>query len=401
MSGGAGPTASDATAGDAEALRDVTALTWAPDDAQFHENPADYYRWLRDEQPVFFHEGSGTFFLSRFEDVWRATEDWRTWSSQSATAEIKHMASTDPPAHDRLRASVARHFSPRRISASEPLIRATCEALLAPLENEAEFDLVERFTTRFPSLVIHRLMGVPEALDEPMRAIALGIGAARDPETMGRLLRELSQLTTRVVRGDPAPSEPGLIQALQADPGDDPLSEDELRGVCSNLVLAGTDTVTNLVGNGVVLLRRHPQARARLVADAEAIPNAVEEMLRFESPVQSLGRRLKRDVSLHGVDLPAGAEIRLQWGAANRDDREFERPDEFDIERKIRRHVALGHGTHFCLGAGLARLEARVAFEALLERWPELPVDEGELARLPSLWVRAWERIVLRPGDGD
>lgn len=385
----------------ADAPETITGLAWSPDDAQYLDDPADYYRWLRDDEPVHHHVTSGAYFLSRFEDVWRATEDWRTFSSESPVAKLVHMASMDPPRHDRLRGSVARHFAPRRIAALAPRIRAIVDTLLDPLAEESEFDLVERFTTRFPSFVIHRLMGVPEALDEPMRRIALGIGAARDSETLGRLMGELSALTTRVVRGDPAPAEPGLIQALQAAPadasGDAPLDEDELRGVCSNLVLAGTDTVTNLVGNGVVLLARNPEARARLAAEPERIPGAVEEMLRFESPVQSLARRVNRDVTLHGVRLPAGAEVRLQWGAANRDDREFERPDVFDVDRRIRRHLALGHGTHFCLGAGLARLEAKIAFESLLERWPELPVDESRLARLPSLWVRAWEHIVLAP----
>ncbi|MBW2426203.1 MAG: cytochrome P450, partial [Deltaproteobacteria bacterium] len=121
----------------------------------------------------------------------------------------------------------------------------------------------------------------------------------------------------------------------------------------------------------------------------------VEEMLRFESPVQSLARRVTRNVTLHGVALPEGAEVRLQWGAANRDEREFERPDAFDVGREIRRHLALGHGRHFCLGAHLARLEARVALEELLKRWPALDVDESRLERLPSLWVRAWSQIVL------
>lgn len=374
----------------------ITRLAWSPDDRQFQEDPADYYRWLRDEEPVHRHEASGSYFLSRFDDVWEATADWRTFSSQSPVARLRHMASMDPPAHDRLRAAVARHFAPRRVAALEPQIRATCRALLEPLGARSRFDLVDAFTSRFPSRVIHRIMGVPASLDDPIRAVALGIGAARDTETLGRLMGELEGLTRRVVEGDPAPEEPGLIQRLAREPGVE-LSFDELRGVCSNLVLAGTDTVTNLVGNGVVLLARRPALRARLVANVSALPGAIEEMLRFESPVQSLARRTTRPVRLHGVEIPTGSEVRLQWGAANRDDREFERPDEFDPFRPIRRHLALGHGTHFCLGAGLARLEARIAFEELLVRWPDLPVDESSLERLPSLWVRAWERIELVP----
>ncbi len=387
------PAASGTKSGPGEA---ITGLAWAADDAQFQEDPAAYYRWLRDEQPVHYHAASGSYFLSRFVDVWRATEDWQTFSSQSPVARLRHMASMDPPDHDRLRASVARHFSPRRIALLEPLIRTTCRSLLDPLEGGVEFDLVENFTTRFPSLVIHRLMGVPRELDDAMRRVALGIGAARDTTTLGRLMAELSSFAERIVDGEVVPEQPGLLQSLVAEAAAHGLTRAELAGVCSNLVLAGTDTVTNLVGNGVVLLARRPDARARLAEAPQAIPRAIEEMLRFESPVQSLARRVTRDVTLHGATIPRGAELRLQWGAANRDDREFDRADDFDIEREIRRHLALGHGAHFCLGAGLARLEARVAFEELLARWPELPVDEAALTRLPSLWVRAWQRIPFR-----
>lgn len=371
----------------------ITGLAWDEGDAQFQADPAAYYRWLRDHEPVHHHARSGSYFLSRFADVQAATDDWQTFSSQSPVAQLRHMASMDPPDHDRLRASVARHLSPRRIAALEPMIRSTCRRLLDPLQHESEFDLVEAFTSRFPSEVIHRLMGVPESLDEPMRSIALGIGAARDTATLGRLMGSLSELTGRIVDGLDAPAEPGLLQHLQADPEAHDLTRDELRGVCSNLVLAGTDTVTNLVGNGVVLLTRHPEAREALVRDALAVPGAIEEMLRFESPVQSLARRVTRELTLHGVTIPKDAEVRLQWGAANRDERAFEAPDRFDITREMRRHLALGHGLHFCLGAGLARLEARIAFEEILARWPDLPVDTARLERLPSLWVRAWQRI--------
>jgi cytochrome P450 len=373
----------------------ITGLAWHPDDPQFLADPAEYYRWLRDEEPVHYHAASGCYFLSRFEDVWDATGDWRTFSSQSPVARLEHMASMDPPEHDRLREVVARHFAPRRISALEPVLRARCSELLEPLRSRPSFDLVRDFARLFPSLVIHRLLGVPRALDEAVREAALAVGSARDAQTLAGSMRRLEQLTLRVVRGDPPCQEPGLLQQLQASERGARLGEAKLRGICSNLVLAGTDTVTNLIGNGVVLLARHSGARERLVADPARIPRAVEEMLRFESPVQSLARRVTRDVTLHGVTMPKGSEVRLQWGAANRDDREFDDADRFDIDREIQRHLALGRGTHFCLGAGLARLEARVAFEEILARWPELEVDEGRLERLPSLWVRAWEQVVL------
>jgi cytochrome P450 family 130 len=373
----------------------ITGMAWRADDAQFGDDPSEYYRWLRDEEPVHFHAASNSYFLSRFDDVWQATEDWQTFSSESPVARLRHMASSDPPDHDRLRAAVAKHFSPRAVAGMEDRVRGICREILEPLEAENRFDLVTRFSTLYPSRVIHRLMGVPRELDEPLRSIALGIGAAKDTATLAEGMEELEELTARVIQDESASDGPGILQHVQAEFGTDPLSTDELRGLCSNLVLAGTDTVTNLIGNGVVLLSRRPEARVGLVRDPRGILNAIEEMLRFDSPVQSLARRVVRDVTLHGVALPRGAEVRLQWGAANRDDREFDTPDDFRIDRSIRRHLALGHGRHFCLGAGLARLEARIAFEELLARWPDLQIDEGKLSRLPSLWVRAWKGIEI------
>jgi cytochrome P450 len=371
----------------------ITGLAYESGDPQFLSDPSDYYRWLRDEQPVFRHEASGAFLLSRFQDVWDATGDWRGFSSRSAVAKLRHMASMDPPEHDRLRASVARWFTPTRVAGWEPRVRAICRELLEPLREERSVDLVGRFSAIFPSRVIHRILGVPAALDEPIRRAALAIGSAQDPEVLARRMQELVTLTNEVFSLDPGPQGRGILQQLRAETGPGRLEEEQIRGVCSNLVLAGTDTVTNLIGNGLVLLSRHRDARRELVRDPSRIPAAIEEMLRFESPVQSLARRTTRAITLHGVEMPAGSEVRLMWGAANRDDREFERADDFDPDRSIRRHLALGRGIHFCLGAGLARLEARVAFEEILSTWPEYGIEESDLSRLPSLWVRAWERV--------
>lgn len=373
----------------------ITELAYDPADPQFLSDPSDYYRWLRDESPVHHHAGSGAYLLSRFEDVWEATADWRTYSSASPVAKLLHMASMDPPGHDRLRASVARGLSPSKIAALEPPLRMLCRGLLEPLRDERHVDFVEAFSAIFPSRVIHRLLGVAERFDEPIRHAALAIGAARDPAALAARMQAFVAETRKAESVDPD-SAMGILPMLQRETGPAALSPDEIGGVFSNLVLAGTDTVTNLIGNGLVLLQRDREARRRLVADPSKIPAAIEEMLRFESPVQSLARRTLRDVSLHGVSIPAGSEVRLLWGAANRDDREFERADAFDFGRVIRRHLAFGHGIHFCVGAGLARLEARIAFEEILGRWPDYEIDLPSLARLPSLWVRAWERVPAR-----
>ncbi len=373
----------------------ITGLHYDPADPQFLDDPFAYYRWLRDAEPVHLHEASGSYFLSRFEDVWNATQDWQTFSSESPVTSLLHMASMDPPLHDRLRASVARGFGPRRIAALESTVRGVCRDLLRPLRGAGRVDLAADFAAIFPSRVIHRVMGVPAPLEEPFRRCALAIATAADSEQMAVLMAELVDLSHRVVAGDPPPEQPGLIQELQAGAGAGELSHRELMGVCSNLVLAGTDTVTNLIGNGLVLLHRHPEARRRLARGEVAVAVGVEEMLRLESPVQSLGRRATRSLSLHGREIPAGSEVRLLWGAANRDDREFERPDAFEIDRVIRRHLAFGHAIHFCIGARLARLEARVAFEEILRAWPEYHIDEGALVRVPSFWARGWEHVAI------
>ena len=393
------------------AQESITALAYDPADPQFRSDPSAYYRWLRDEAPVHRHPASGAFLLSRFDDVSEATADWETYSSESPVAKLLHMASMDPPGHDRLRKSVARAFAPGRIASLEPAVRSLCRALLDPLDEAirdgACVDLVEQFAAIFPSRVIHRLLGVAERCDEPIRQAALAIGAARDPaalaERMQRFVAETREAelvdpeaAPEAVAGALAAAIDGLLPALRREAGPGALSPEEIGGVFSNLVLAGTDTVTNLIGNGLVLLARDRDARRRLVRDPARIPAAVEEMLRFESPVQSLARRARREVVLHGTTIPAGSEVRLLWGAANRDEREFERPDAFEIEREVRRHLAFGHGIHFCLGAGLARLEARVAFEEILARWPDHEIELDALERLPSLWVRAWERVPIR-----
>ncbi|MEZ4334279.1 MAG: cytochrome P450 [Myxococcota bacterium] len=394
-----GEAASGGEAAPARGGERITALAWDVGDPQFLTDPADYYRFLRDEAPVHRHAGSGAWLLSRFEDVWGATADWETYSSASPVAKLLHMASMDPPRHDRLRASVSRFFAPARIASLAPRVRAIADGLLdgldARLGRGETVDLVEDFAAIFPSRVIHRLLGVAPALDEPIRAAALAVGGARDAEALAARMQAFVEATRRpeAVATD---AHAGLLGALAAETGPEALSPEERGGVFSNLVLAGTDTVTNLIGNGLVLLDRAPEARARLVAEPARIPAAIEEMLRFESPVQSLARRTKRDVVLHGVRMAAGEEVRLLWGAANRDEREFPAPDVFDVDRPIRRHLAFGHGIHFCLGAGLARLEARIAFEGILARWPDYRVERERLARLPSLWVRAWRGVPIR-----
>jgi cytochrome P450 len=378
----------------------VTGLVYDPDDPHFLADPTDYYRWLRDEAPVHLHAASGAYLLSRFEDVWSATGDWQTFSSKNPFAESEHMASMDPPGHDRLRARLSRHFGARPIAEFAPVVRRLCCELLDALSEGEPVDLVASFAALYPGRVIQRLLGVPREIGDAMHERALEIATAPDSETMLRSMAALEELSGEVVRGNARPDEPGLLQELGQDDPSRRLPEAARIGVCTNLLLAGTDTVTNLIANGLVLLEQHPDVRDALALDARGLDRCIEEMLRIESPVQSLGRRTTRAVALHGREIPAGAEVRLLWGAANRDEREFRHPDRFDPRRAFRRHLAFGHGIHFCLGASLARLEARIAFAEILERWPRHEVIEDELVRLPSLWSRGFARVVARLEPG-
>ena len=186
-----------------------------------------------------------------------------------------------------------------------------------------------------------------------------------------------------------------LMSALVAAEVDgERLTEGELLGFCFLLILGGNDTTTSLLANGVELLARHRDQRAVLLADRSLIPNAVEEMLRIASPVQALARTARVDVGLHGVTIPAGARVVAVFGAANLDEREFPDPERFDVRRTIQRHLAFGHGPHHCIGAPLARLEARVAFEEILRRYPAYEVAEQPV-RLRSIWARTFESMPL------
>jgi cytochrome P450 len=192
-----------------------------------------------------------------------------------------------------------------------------------------------------------------------------------------------------------APRDDLMSALLEAEVEGERLSQEELLGFCFVLIVAGNDTTTNLIANGAALLAEHPEQRRLLVGDASLIPNAVEEMVRCESPAQALPRRTTRALELHGEEIPAGSEVKLVWGAANRDPREFEAAHRFDVGREIKRHLGFGHGVHFCLGANLARLEARVAFEELLARIPEYEIEEKP-RRLTSIWARAFASLPIR-----
>jgi len=284
----------------------------------------------------------------------------------------------------------------------EPRVRRLADELLDALVDRDECDLVADFAEPLPGRIIAEMIGVPAERRETFLGHTRKMLATNPDLSITDAIREPSEriyeefarlLGERRTR----PAEDLMSALLAAEIGGERLTEEEILGFCYQLIVAGNDTTTALIGNGAVLLAEHPEQRRRIAAEPDRIPAAVEEMLRFEPPAQALPRRSRREITLHGTTIPPEQRVLLVWGAANRDEREFPDPDRFDASRGARRHLAFGHGIHFCLGASLARLEARIAFETLLARFPTYRLVEP--ARwIGSRWARAHPeiRLVLR-----
>ena len=377
-------------------------FVYDPFEPEFQQQSHAVYRRLRDEFPVYHNPQREFWAISRFQDVWDAANDSARFSvegDEEAQTLLPMLNFLDPPRHDRLRGLVSRAFTPRRVAEMEPRIRTIARELLDGFGPNGVGELVEDYATPLPGRVIADMIGVPPDRREtflhwtrmmlstdPDKSIEETI---RTPSE--RIYEEFSHLIEerRSQRRD------DLVSALlDAEIEGRGLSDPEIQGFCFQLIVAGNDTTTSLIGNGAVLLAQHPEQRAFLARDPKNIPAAVEEMLRFEPPAQALPRSAGPNVELHGQPIPQGARVLLVWAAANRDEREFALPASFDVRRKFKRHLALGHGIHSCLGASLARLEARVAFEELLARIPEYVITQ-EPVWVTSRWARAHPAIPI------
>jgi hypothetical protein len=373
-------------------------FVYDPSTAGFQERIWDVYRTLRDEYPVYFDQAKSQFVLSRFEDVWRAVNDWESFSSVVEEAEnfLPQMIYMDPIRHTQLRALVSRAFTPKRIAEIEPLARSIARGLIDEIAEQGRCELQHEYAAVLPSLVIAKMIGVPDEHVADFRSWTESFLEIQGPqdylESLGKCYQLFAQL---LAERRERPGDDLMSALLAAEVEGQRLSEEELLGFCFLLVLAGNDTTSSLIGNGTVLLAQDPDQRAKLRRDPSGWPNAVEEMNRIESPTQVLPRTTTRDVEFHGTTIPVGSRVMLIWGSANHDEREYPDPERFDVTRTITKHLAFGHGIHYCLGANLARLEARVAFEEWHERFPEYDLD-GTPRRIASIWARAYGEIPVR-----
>jgi cytochrome P450 len=340
--------------------------------------------------------------------------DWKTYiSGRGSVLEIikagveippGSILFEDPPTHDMHRSLLSRVFTPKKMNALEPQVRAYCAQVLDPLVGSGHFDFVEDLGRFMPMRVIGMLLGIPEQdqvairdrLDAGLR-LDEGVPSERDYNANAQFDVFSEYVTWRADH----PSDDLMTELLNAEFEDDTgtrrtLTHAEIIGYAGLLAGAGNETTTRLIGFSGEVLGRHPEQRAELVADRSLIPNAIEELLRYESPSPVQSRYVTRDVELHGATVPEGSVMVMLNGSANRDERHYADGDAFDIHRDVGRHQAFGYGIHLCLGAALARLEGRIALDEVLTRFPEWEVDYGRAKRARTSTVRGWETLPAR-----
>ena len=390
------------------------AVYYDPYDPEIHADPYPVFGRLREEVPLYYNETYRFYALSRFDDVQNALLDHATFSS--ARGAILEMIQADieipdglfifedPPVHTAYRGVISRVFTPKRMNALEQSVRLLCVSALDSVV-DGRFDFVRDLGARMPMQVIGMLLGIPDGDLEAVREhadtkVRQAPGQPRDFSDSNfadaffveyvdwRATHPADDLMTELLNTEFEDST-GTVRRM---------TRDEILIFVNLLATAGNETTNRLIGWSGRVLADHPDQRRDLVADRSLLPNAVEEVLRYESPAQRICRYVTRDVSYYGDTVPAGAVMMLLAGAANRDHRAFPPDgDRFDIRRKIRHHVAFGYGAHFCLGAALARLEARIALDEVLNRFPDWSIDLDN-AELGSTNVRGWSSLPVSIG---
>ena len=354
------------------------------------EDPYPLYARLRDEAPAYHNSDRDFWALSRFEDVQAAARDWETFSSEPCVdpdyvgvrLRLNSFLDLDPPMHDLLRRIVKAHFTPNAIKQMEVTTGAVADELVGAFLAAGEADLARDFAWGLPLKVTMALLGLPredfpflrdtfERLWEDNR---LWIEPAPDAPSRIAAARVHEYFAAAILERERQPADDVLTTIAEAHTRE--LGLDVLAELAIVLYIAGYETTANLLSNSLLHLAEHPDQRAWLVANPDRLPEAVEELLRFDAPVQVLARNTTKPVELHGESLPAGARVLLLWGAANRDPRRYDDPGRLDLGRPVLRHLSFGNGIHHCLGAPLARQEARVAFAKLLAHVPEYVIGE-------------------------
>jgi cytochrome P450 family 130 len=358
------------------------------------------YRRLRDKYPVYHDVERDTWVLSRFADVRQAATDTETFSSEASEAGVllPMLNYLDAPRHSQLRRLVSRAFTPSRVANMEGFVQRTVDRLLDRYIDLGGGDLIANYSGPLAANVVGSMIGIPDNEIDDFRELTdrlLLVGQQGDTAELAEVASGIYGMFQTLLDLRRRKAEDDLMSALVGVQSEGAISDHEVLGFCFLLVGGGNDTTSNLIANGWLLFLEHPDQRDLVDRDRSKLPNAIEEMLRLRPPAESHARTTTRPVDLHGITIPTGSRVQLLWGAANLDEREFSRPDEFDVTRSAR-HLTFGLGPHFCMGASLGRLEARIAFEGLLDRAAELVLSEPP-KRLRSPWAYAFEAVNLIP----
>jgi cytochrome P450 family 142 subfamily A polypeptide 1 len=370
------------------------------DGSWYAERPYDALAWMRAEAPVHWDDASGVWGVATYADVLRVSRDPQTFSNKGGarpdSPPIPSMINMDDPEHRRRRALVNKGLTPRRVLDHEPKIRAICEDLVRRGAERGTCDFVHDVAAPLPMIVIGDLLGVEaEDRDKLLRwsdDLIEGTSVSAPPEVMMRAMtafEEYAEYHRHVAADRRASPRDDMMSALVHAEIDGQRLDDEAILQESLLILVGGDETTrHVITGGMEALLLNPDEAAKLVADPGLVPTAVEEMLRWVTPIQNMNRTATRDVELGGKTIRAGDKVLPLYPSANRDEAVFARADEFHVDRRPNEHLAFGHGTHFCLGASLARIELRVMFETLRSWLPHIRLaTEAPLPRRPSNFI--------------
>ena len=350
-------------------------------------NPFPWYRLMRETQPVYFNPQYHYWQVFRYEDVQRVLSDYTSFSSvfgggeQGADPLSSSLISMDPPRHRQLRNLVTQAFTPRSVARLSERITSIVNQLLDQVaatgatgatEATGHMDIIDDLAYPLPVIVIAEMLGIPQEDRPRFKVWSDAVVGASYPEE-GNPQAEMSAYFLNMIAQRSRERKDDLISALlDAQIEGQHLNQLELLGFCVLLLVAGNETTTNLIGNALLCFDEHPEVMEQLRAEPELLPGAIEEVLRYRSPVQFMYRRAAANVTIRDQEIQPGQMVLAWIGSANRDEAQFPNPDHFDIRRTPNRHIAFGHGIHFCLGAPLARLEARIALTALLERFYDI-----------------------------
>jgi cytochrome P450 len=400
-----------------------TGVVFNPMGRAFRADPYALYRRLRERDPIHRSRAAFGWVLSRHADILEVLRDDRFSADdrnferypQLRAEAIRNgladpdeedtpvMLRSDPPDHTRLRGLVSKAFTSRAVEKLKPRIDAIADELLDELASRGEFDVIADFAVPLPVTVIAEMLGIPaedRATFKRWSDILVGFLdplASPGPEILRATADELFEYVSRIADARRAKPTDDLLSALVlAEQEGDRLSEDELHGTVALLLAAGNETTTNLIGNGLLALLRHPDELSRLRADPELIDSAVEELLRYDSPVQFTARIALEDLDFHGRRFRKGQNAILALGAANRDPDVFADPERLDVGRRENPHISFSQGAHFCLGAQLARLEGQIAFAALLKRFPSLRLGDERLCWRKLTFLRGLAELPVR-----